>query len=85
MRLQPLSIDRDTTKLERDSWDEAALLRSGRRSDHDISTLDRRSDPDVLVLRRDDPDRTFVAVFSASGVTVQGIRAAVKEDRERRL
>ncbi len=47
--------------------------------------LDRRSDPDVLVLRRDDPDRTFVAVFSASGVTVQGILAAVKEDRERRL
>ncbi len=47
--------------------------------------LDRRSDPDVLVLRRDDPDRTFVAVFSASGVTVQGILAAVKEDRETRL
>ncbi len=44
-----------------------------------------RSDPDLLVLRRDDPDRTFVAVFSASGVTVQGILAAVKEDRERRL
>lgn len=43
-----------------------------------------RSDPDLLVLRRDDPDRTFVAVFSASGVTVQGILAAVKEDRERR-
>ncbi len=47
--------------------------------------LDRRSDADVLVLRRDDPDRTFVAVFSTSGVTVQGILAAVKEDRERRL
>jgi len=47
-------------------------------------TLDR-NDPDILVLRRDDPDRTFVAVFSASGVTAQGILAAVKEDRERRL
>ncbi len=44
-----------------------------------------RSDPDLLVLRRDDPDRTFVAVFSTSGVTVQGILAAVKEDRERRM
>ncbi len=47
--------------------------------------LDRWSDPDVLVLRRDDPDRTFVAVFSASGVTVQGILAAVREDRGRTL
>ncbi len=43
-----------------------------------------RSDPEILVLRRDDPDRTFVAVFSARGVTVQGILAAVKENRERR-
>ncbi len=42
-----------------------------------------RSNPDVLILRRE--DGTFVAVFSATGVTVQGILAAVREDRERRL
>lgn len=40
-----------------------------------------RSDPDVLILNRE--DGTFVAVFSASGVTVQGILSAVNEDRER--
>ncbi len=44
-------------------------------------TLDR-SDPDVLILRRE--DGSFVGVFTAQGVTVQGILAAVKEDRERR-
>ena len=43
-----------------------------------------RSDPDVLVLRRDDRKRTFVAVFSPTGVTPQGILDAVKEDRDRR-
>ncbi len=46
-------------------------------------TLDR-SDPDVLVLRRDDRKRTFVAVFSSTGVSPQGILDAVKEDRDRR-
>ena len=43
-----------------------------------------RSDPDVLVLRRDDRMETFVAHFSPTGVTPQGILDAVKEDRERR-
>ncbi len=46
-------------------------------------TLDR-SDPDVLVLRREDRRKTFVAVFSPTGATPQGILDAVKEDRERR-
>ena len=36
------------------------------------------SDPDVLVLRRQ--DGTFVAAFSASGATREGIVEAVKED-----
>lgn len=43
-----------------------------------------RSDSDVLVLRRDDKMRTFVAVFSSTGVTPQGLLDAVKEDRQRR-
>jgi hypothetical protein len=38
------------------------------------------SDPDVLVLRRQ--DGTFVAVFSASGATNAGIVQAAKEDYE---
>ncbi len=44
-----------------------------------------RSDPGLLVLRRNDPDKTFVAAFSPSGVTPQGLLDAVKDDRERRL
>ena len=36
------------------------------------------SDPDVLVLRRD--DGSFVAAFSARGVTKEGIVEAAKED-----
>jgi hypothetical protein len=36
------------------------------------------SDPDVVVLRRQ--DGAFVAVFSASGVTKEGIVEAAKED-----
>jgi hypothetical protein len=36
------------------------------------------SDPDVLVLRRQ--DGTFVAAFSAQGATRQGILQAAKED-----
>jgi hypothetical protein len=36
------------------------------------------SDPDILVLRRQ--DGTFVAAFSASGVTREGIMEAAKED-----
>ena len=46
-------------------------------------TLDR-SDPDVLVLKRDDEEGTFVAAFSASGVTFQGLLSAIEEDRRRR-
>ena len=46
------------------------------------------SDPDVLVLRRE--DGTFVATFSAAGATREGIVEAAKEDyrdflREHRL
>lgn len=40
------------------------------------------TDPDLVILNRD--DGTFVAAFSARGVTVQGILDAVREDRERR-
>jgi hypothetical protein len=36
------------------------------------------SDPDVLVLRRQ--DSTFVAAFSAQGATMEGIVEAAKED-----
>jgi hypothetical protein len=36
------------------------------------------SDPDVLVLRRQ--DGTFVAAFSAQGATTEGIVEAAKED-----
>ena len=36
------------------------------------------SDPDVLVLRRQDD--TFVAAFSAQGATREGILQAAKED-----
>jgi hypothetical protein len=36
------------------------------------------SDPDVVVLRRQ--DGAFVAAFSASGVTKEGIVEAAKED-----
>ncbi len=36
------------------------------------------SDPDVVVLRRD--DGTFVAVFSARGATSEGLVEAARED-----
>jgi hypothetical protein len=36
------------------------------------------SDPDVVMLRR--PDGSFVAAFSASGATEEGIREATMED-----
>ncbi len=36
------------------------------------------SDPDVVVLRRQ--DGSFVAAFSASGITKEGIVEAAKED-----
>ncbi len=36
------------------------------------------SDPDVVVLRRQ--DGSFVAAFSASGITKEGILEAAKED-----
>jgi hypothetical protein len=36
------------------------------------------SDPDIVVLRRQ--DGTFVAAFSARGVTTEGIMEAAKED-----
>ena len=38
-----------------------------------------RLDPDILILNRE--DGTFVAVFSASVVTIQGILEAIKEDK----
>ena len=38
------------------------------------------SDPDVVVLRRQ--DGAFVAAFSAEGVTTEGIVEAAKEDYE---
>ena len=41
-----------------------------------------RSDPDVLVLRRE--DGSVVASFSTQGVTQQGIMVAVREDLEGR-
>jgi hypothetical protein len=36
------------------------------------------TDPDVVVLRRE--DGSFVAAFSAQGVTKEGIRQAAEED-----
>jgi hypothetical protein len=36
------------------------------------------SDPDIVILRRQ--DGSFVAVFSASGATEEGIREAASED-----
>jgi hypothetical protein len=41
------------------------------------------SDPDVLILRRQDD--SFVAAFSASGATREGILEAAKEDYLERL
>lgn len=38
------------------------------------------SDPDILVLRRQ--DGSFVAAFSATGATKEGIRKAAMEDRQ---
>lgn len=39
------------------------------------------SDPDILILRRQ--DGSFVAVFSAIGATREGIRQAAEEDYRR--
>ena len=36
------------------------------------------SDPDILILRRE--DGSFVAAFSASGATKEGITEAARED-----
>jgi len=44
-------------------------------------TLDR-SDPDVMILRRD--DGSVVVHFSARGVTQQGVLIAIREDIDRR-
>jgi hypothetical protein len=41
------------------------------------------SDPDILVLRRQ--DGTFVAAFSSSGASREGIVEAAKEDYQRLL
>jgi hypothetical protein len=40
--------------------------------------LDNRSDPDIPILRR--RDGSFVAAFSASGVTREGMLEAARED-----
>jgi hypothetical protein len=39
------------------------------------------SDPDIVILRRQDD--TFVAAFSAQGVTKEGILEAAKEDHRK--
>ncbi len=57
------------TKAENEATQEAELPR------HYL--LDE-SDPDIVVLRRD--DGTFVAAFSAWGATKEGIVEAVRED-----
>jgi hypothetical protein len=41
------------------------------------------SDPDILILRRQ--DGTYVAAFSAQGATKEGIVEAAKEDYKRLL
>ena len=41
--------------------------------------LDDQSDPDVVILRRQ--DGSFVAAFSARGATEEGILEAAEEDR----
>ncbi len=59
-----------------------ALVLNGNHSDCEFVpegyVLDR-SDPDALILNRE--DGTFVAMFSATGISVQGILSAVEEDR----
>ena len=60
------------------------LLRDGYRGAEGLPKFDYHldeSDPDVLVLRRQ--DGTFVAVFSARGATKEGIVEAAKEDYSR--
>ena len=56
-------------KVENETAQEAALPKHYR--------LDE-SDPDVVVLRRD--DGTFVAAFSARGATKEGLIEAARED-----
>lgn len=46
---------------------------------HKIDYYLDESDPDIVVLRRQD-DGSFVAAFSAGGATTEGILEAAKED-----
>ena len=64
-----------------------AVRNRGRREESGEETWDLpelyyldESDPDILVLRRQ--DGTFVAAFSASGATKEGIVEAAREDYE---
>ena len=54
--------------------------------DHELAAFDYyldESDQDVVILRRQ--DGSFVAAFSASGATREGILEAAKEDYRERL
>ena len=54
--------------------------------DHELTAFDYyldESDQDVVILRRQ--DGSFVAAFSASGATREGILEAAKEDYRERL
>ena len=54
--------------------------------DHELAAFDcylDESDQDVVILRRQDD--SFVAAFSASGATREGILEAAKEDYRERL
>jgi hypothetical protein len=54
--------------------------------DHELAAFDcylDESDQDVVILRRQ--DGSFVAAFSASGATREGILEAAKEDYRERL
>jgi hypothetical protein len=54
--------------------------------DHELPAFDYyldESDPDVVILRLQ--DGSFVAAFSASGATREGILEAAKEDYRERL
>jgi hypothetical protein len=67
-----------------------AKLLKGRRARHVNERIELpryyfldESDPDILVLRRQ--DGSFVAAFSSSGATREGIVEAAKEDYQRLL
>jgi hypothetical protein len=57
----------------------------GAQSEEDVPLVPKidyyldESDPDIVVLRRQD-DSSFVAAFSARGATTEGILEAAKED-----